>query len=86
MGRDPDTPFAGRTAWVRSLGSPVRAFLRTETGGSAALLAATILALVWANVDAASYTSVWGTNLSLRLGGWGLSQDLRQWVRVRIAQ
>ena len=53
------TPFAGRTAWARSLETPLREFLRTETGGAAVLLAATIAALVWVNVDASSYERLW---------------------------
>ena len=45
-------PFSGRTAWVRNLETPLRSFLRTETGSAAVLLAATIAALVWVNADA----------------------------------
>lgn len=74
------TPYAGRTAWARSFRTPLREFLRTETGGAAFLLAATLLALVWANVAASSYDTVWGTGVSVRVGGWSVSQDLRQWV------
>ncbi len=73
-------PFAGRTAWARNLEEPLRSFLRTETGGAAMLLVAALAALVWANVDAASYRSVWGTVLSIRIGGAGVSQSLHQWV------
>jgi Na+/H+ antiporter NhaA len=58
----------------------VRAFLRTETGGAAVLLAAALTALVWVNVDARSYEAVWGTEFTLRLGRWGVTQDLRGWV------
>jgi len=72
--------FAGRTAWARSLETPLRAFLRTETGGAAVLLAAAVTALVWANADVASYDSFWSTKLSIDLGGHGVSLDLRGWV------
>ncbi|HEY7486792.1 MAG TPA: Na+/H+ antiporter NhaA [Streptosporangiaceae bacterium] len=74
------TPFSGRTAWARSLQTPLREFLRTETGGAVVLAAATVAALVWANVHASSYETVWGTTVSLRIGDFDLSQDLRQWV------
>ena len=57
--------FSGRTAWARSLETPLREFLRTETGGAAVLLAAAIAALVWVNVDAGSYDSFWSTVLSI---------------------
>lgn len=73
-------PFTRRTAWARSLQTPLRNFLRTESGSAAVLLAATLIALVWANIDVASYESVWQTPLSIRLGGSGLSQTLREWV------
>jgi Na+/H+ antiporter NhaA len=73
-------PFSGRTAWARNLEAPLRDFLRTETGGAVILLAATIAALVWVNVDAPSYHRLWGTVLSVRIGGGGVSQNLHQWV------
>src|SRR5947199_3887350 len=72
--------FSGRTAWARSLETPLREFLRTETGGAAVLLAAAVAALVWANVDASSYDSLWRKTLSIDLGGAGIALDLRHWV------
>jgi Na+/H+ antiporter NhaA len=60
--------------------TPLREFLRTETGGAAVLLAAAVAALVWVNVDASSYDSLWGTMLSVDLGGAGVALDLRHWV------
>ena len=74
------TPFAGRTAWARNLETPLRSFLRTETGSAAILLFATVAALVWVNVDASSYERVWNTAVSVRIGGSGISEDLRYWV------
>ena len=72
--------FSGRTAWARKLQTPLRQFLRTETGSAAVLLAATVAALVWANADAASYQTVWDTRLSVTAGGHSVSQDLGEWV------
>jgi Na+/H+ antiporter NhaA len=72
--------FSGRTAWARHLETPLRNFLRTETGSAAFLLAATVAALAWANVDSSSYERVWHTLLSIRVGGSGVSQDLRGWL------
>ena len=72
--------FTGRTAWARSIQTPLRNFLRTETGGAAVLLAASAAALVWVNVDAPSYDSVWSTSFSVHLGRWGVGLDLREWV------
>ena len=73
-------PLSERTAWSRNLQTPLREFVRTETGGAAVLLAAAIAALVWVNVDASSYDSVWRTTLSIEVGGTGVSLGLREWV------
>ena len=57
-------------------------FLQTETGSAAVLLAAAVAALVWANVDPASYERVWTTTLSITIGGAGISQSLRGWINT----
>ena len=63
------------------MASPVRDFLGTETGSASVLLAATVLALLWANSPwPDSYQSVWSTKLSITIGGSGISLDLRHWV------
>jgi Na+/H+ antiporter NhaA len=73
--------FTGRTAWVRNLETPLRTFLRTETGSAAVLLGAVLAALVWANVDLGSYARVWETTtFSIRIGGGELSHSLRYWL------
>jgi Na+/H+ antiporter NhaA len=66
--------------WIRNLQTPLRVFLRTETGGALVLLAASIAALVWVNVDESSYEALWGMTLSIDLGGAGVALDLRHWV------
>jgi Na+/H+ antiporter NhaA len=72
--------FSGRTAWARNLETPLRNFLRTESSSAAFLLAATVAALVWVNVDASSYEHVWNTTLSIRIGSHELSKTLRYWL------
>jgi len=72
--------FTRTTAWARGIGTPLRDYLRTETGGAAVLLAAALAALVWANVDHGSYARVWETELTIRLGDWTLAASLRHWV------
>ncbi len=72
--------WIGHTAWARNLQTPLRSFLRTETGGAAILLGATVAALVWTNLHAASYQAVWHTDLTIRVGHWSVGQDLRGWV------
>jgi Na+/H+ antiporter NhaA len=73
-------PFAGRTAWARNLEAPLRDFLRTETGSAAILLIGAVAAMVWINVDASSYNTVWHMTLRVSIGGAEVSQDLRHWV------
>ncbi|HSO97814.1 MAG TPA: Na+/H+ antiporter NhaA [Solirubrobacteraceae bacterium] len=72
--------YEGRTAWARNLAAPVRRSLRNETGGAIVMLAATISALVWANVAPHGYEAVWRTVLSIRVGSAGIATDLRHWV------
>jgi Na+/H+ antiporter NhaA len=76
----PGQQFSGRTIWIRKLKTPLRAFLRTETCGASVLLSAAIAALVWVNVDASSYDALWGTRLSIDVGGAGVALELRHWV------
>jgi Na+/H+ antiporter NhaA len=76
----PSRAFSERTAWARSLETPLRTFLRTEIGSAAFLLAAALLALAWVNIDSGSYESVWQTQLSIRVGGSSVALDLRHWV------
>ncbi|MYV57245.1 Na+/H+ antiporter NhaA [Streptomyces sp. SID3212] len=75
----PESGYAGRTecAEVRT---PWRTFLRTETGSAAVLLAAVIAALTWANISLSSYETFWHNGLSVRIGSYGLSMDLREWI------
>jgi Na+/H+ antiporter NhaA len=72
--------LSGRTAWARSVQTPLREFLRTETGGAAFLLGAAVVALAWVNIDAASYNSVWSATLSIRVSDASVALDLRDWV------
>ena len=78
-----DTGSSGdsnRTAWARQVETPLRQFLRTETGGAAVVLSAAVAALIWVNADPSSYARVWQATLSIRVAGVGPSHDLRFWV------
>ncbi|MGI8712512.1 MAG: Na+/H+ antiporter NhaA [Solirubrobacteraceae bacterium] len=72
--------LSGKTAWARNLEAPLRDFVRTETGSAAFLLFGAVAALVWANAGGSSYQHVWHTTLAIRIGGDGITQDLRHWV------
>jgi Na+/H+ antiporter NhaA len=73
-------PLSGGTAWARSVETPLRQFLRTETGSAAVLLAATVAALIWVNIHPSGYDAVWHTRLAITIGGRGVSNDLQGWV------
>jgi len=73
--------FTERSAWARNLAAPVRDYLNTESAGAAALLAATVAALIWANSPwSDSYDSFWHTKLSIEIGSGGISMSLERWV------
>lgn len=75
-----DGLFSGRTAWARHMETPLRTFLRTETGSASVLAGATVAALIWANISISSYDKVWATRLSVLAGSSGVTLDLREFV------
>ena len=58
----------------------MRSFLSAEIGSAVVLLGATLAALVWVNVDPGSYSDIWTADISIRVGRWGIDQDVREWV------
>ncbi|HEX2064699.1 MAG TPA: Na+/H+ antiporter NhaA [Acidimicrobiales bacterium] len=59
----------------------VREFLTTEAAGGVALLVAAAVALVWANSPwREAYQTLWGTEFTVRLGRWAITEDLTHWV------
>ncbi len=74
-------PAPQRTPWVDRSSRSLRAFLATETGSAGLLLAAALLALVWANSPAGDlYQDLWHTTLTVEVDGYGVSEDLAHWV------
>ena len=70
----------GQMSMAGSVTSPLRAFLRTESGSARVLLAAIVAALVWANVAPSGYEAVWRWVLTVRVGPLAAGLDLRTWV------
>ena len=68
------------TAWTSSGRTPLRQFLRTETGSATILVGATLAALIWSNVASGSYEAFWATRLTAGMGGHGITMDLREFV------
>lgn len=84
-----DDPHPGlSTSWAdadrpipRKVVQPLQRFLSTEVASGVLLLAAAIIALVWANsAFSDSYVRLWETELTLQIGGFELAEDLRHWV------
>ena len=72
--------FSLGTVWTQNLQTPLRRFLRTETGSAVVLLAATLAALAWANIDPSGYAAAWRTELVIRSGTIGLADSWQGWV------
>jgi Na+/H+ antiporter NhaA len=68
------------TAWTSSGKTPLRQFLRTETGSATILVGATLAALIWSNAASGSYEGFWATRLTAGVGGHGITLDLNQFV------
>ena len=68
------------TLWTSSGKTPLRQFLRTETGSATILAGATLAALIWSNVASGSYERLWATELTVSVAGHGMALDLRQFV------
>lgn len=76
-----DETTAGKGALLEQLSAPLRRFLTTEAGSAGLLLAATVLALLWANSPWSHlYESLWHLDASVSFGGATLSMDLEHWV------
>jgi Na+/H+ antiporter NhaA len=66
---------------VAQLAGPLRTFLTTEAGSAGLLLAASLVALVWANSPwSDSYVDLWSTEAVVRVGDAELAMDLGHWV------
>jgi Na+/H+ antiporter NhaA len=76
-----DLTSTPRRQLLAGLGGPLRRFIGTEAGSAGLLLAATAVALIWANSPLSdSYDSLWHTSLAISLGDWSLDMDLRHWL------
>ena len=72
---------AGQSPAARRLAIPLREFLDTAVAGGLVLLAATAVALGWANSPwQATYEAIWETELAFEVGQWALALDLRHWI------
>jgi Na+/H+ antiporter NhaA len=69
-----------RTQWNRDFADSLPGFLRTESGAAGLLVAAIAAAVVWVNAAPESYTAVWQTAISVRIGDVSFTRDLQSAV------
>jgi NhaA family Na+:H+ antiporter len=76
-----------RLPWSRSrrrlprlIVRPLQQFFQTEASSGVLLVTAAVAALIWANVFPLSYQTVWHTPVTIGLGRWTISDDLRDWI------
>ena len=89
---DPSEPLsatpADRTTWLASdrplarlVARPLAQFLHVEAAGGVLLLAATVVALLWANSPwQDAYHDLWSTEAVIRVGSFEVAESLRSWV------
>jgi Na+:H+ antiporter, NhaA family len=72
---------ARRAYWVRRGLLPIERFIHSESVGAITMLAASMLALLWANSPwSASYAALWHTRLSIDFPLLRISEDLHHWI------
>lgn len=75
------TPVDPEDNYGDQLRTPLRTFIRTEAGGAGILVAVAVVAMLWANPPwSGLYEDLLHTELSIDLGGRGISMDLHHWV------
>jgi NhaA family Na+:H+ antiporter len=66
---------------VRRVVDPLKDYLHAEAAGGLVLLAATAIALGWANSPlAGAYQAIWTWKVTVGIGGLAITEDLRHWV------
>jgi NhaA family Na+:H+ antiporter len=66
---------------IRAALAPLQEFLHTEAASGVVLLAAAVVAIVWASSPwSGSYEALWSTELTLGTSRFHISEDLRHWV------
>jgi len=79
----PDQSVCGRRHddFEAQVATPLRSFIRTESGSAGLLVVAALVALLWANSPwSDSYESLWETPLTVSLGSGEIAMSLHHWV------
>ncbi len=71
----------GSAHLAAQLSTPARRVMRSGVAGAGLMVAATLVALAWANSPwSESYDQLWHTELALRFGNRQIAMDLQHWV------
>src|SRR3712207_7391882 len=66
---------------VEKVVRPFQAFADESSSGGILLIAATVVALTWANSPwGETYSELWQTKLTIGLEGFSLTKDLTHWI------
>ncbi len=77
----PPETWAPARAAARALASPILRILQIEAASGLLLMAATAIALIWANTQwSAFYAALWHTPLGLSFGDWSFVRPLEFWI------
>lgn len=69
-----------RGAWLRAVIRGGAAFFETEAASGVVLMAAAVVALIWANAGGDSYTDVWRRMVTVGIAPLALSKSLLAWI------
>lgn len=72
--------LSSETSRFIQLAKPFERFCKEAVSGSYPLFLASLMALVWANLSAASYHSLWHTELTFSLGHIHITKSLVHWI------
>ncbi len=77
----PATPYRLPPTRIGRILSPFARFVRHGSAGGLVLIAATLLALAWANSPwGGAYHHLWETYFGVRLGPWTVEHSLHHWI------
>ncbi len=62
------------------LGDPLQQFIKFFSSGSALLMCATVIAVIWANIDHHTYEHFWHNPLGISSGLFNINMGLMHWV------
>src|SRR5512146_3127379 len=76
-----EQPVSHNQPLIQPIVEPFQRFLHAQSTGGVLLLAATVVAMIWANSPwAESYQSFWNTPVSLVVGSHALTETLMEWI------